>query len=384
MTGREVHLMVRGDVNPLLARIAAHGWRTSRSPRPTWRTCSCACTAATSPARTPTRRCRHDRLPPRAPAQPDAHRSGSPSPSPATARSWALMYPIMKSKRRADRRQYMDTFPKEFLAAFGMTGVAVRSRASSSPPTSRAGCGRSWRPRPALLLGTRAVAADLDRGFLDLPLATPALAGPLPRRPSIAAQVVVMAVLAAAAVGGPVADRAAGRRGESSTSGGSPLAGVLSFAFGCAIAGPTTLLVGADAQPRARVGDRRRACSSRCTLVFVVTQIVHGLGVDRAGLRLGPLPHDGAHRRRRGPGWRPRAVRGHRARRLAGGRLGVPAAGPRGVSGVRTMPPTLGGGILRAAGSEPRRGNWRVRERASDDGEDLVAVLVRPWRGPCP
>ena len=90
LTGREVHLMVRGDINPLLARIAAH---------------DVADIAITTPdvedlflrqyRAEPPRRCGHDRLPPGAAAQPHAHdlarrlhgRCTAPSSPPCT-RSW--------------------------------------------------------------------------------------------------------------------------------------------------------------------------------------------------------------------------------------------------------------------------------------------------------
>src|SRR5512143_1052188 len=81
-----------------------------------------------------------------------------------------LMYPILKSNDEL-MRQYMDTFPKEFLAAFGMTGLL------SDPGVFFTTYIASWlwpiiAAAAGLVIGTRPVAAVLDRGFLDLPLAT--------------------------------------------------------------------------------------------------------------------------------------------------------------------------------------------------------------------
>ena len=107
------------------------------------------------------------------------------------------MYPFMV-ENDALFTSYMEAFPQEMLAAFGMTG-------SLSDPgvffTTYIG---SWlwpimAAVVAMLLGTR-VAVDLDRGFLDLPLATPVsrvryLTG------SIVGQAVAMALVATATVG---------------------------------------------------------------------------------------------------------------------------------------------------------------------------------------
>ena len=128
MTGREVHLMVRGDVNPLLDRIAAHRRRwTSRSPRRTSRTCSCATTARTTTAaeprqgfdtgpRPPRMRLRHSpadtaprggapmtRLPPRAPPQPRPHRVAGDH-APRLRRRDGPDAPDHARERRADAR----------------------------------------------------------------------------------------------------------------------------------------------------------------------------------------------------------------------------------------------------------------------------------------
>lgn len=147
-----------------------------------------------------------------------------------------LVYPILKAND-ALMQAYMDAFPKEFLAAFGMTGLL------SDPGVFFTTYISSWlwpiiAAIAGLLLGTR-TAVDLDRGFLDLPLSTPVtrvryLAA------SIWGQMVVMAVLAVSAV--------LGLWGPARLVGADfdlvrfLLAGFLSFTFGCAIAGVTTLL----------------------------------------------------------------------------------------------------------------------------------------------
>ena len=146
-----------------------------------------------------------------------------------------LMYPILKAND-ALMLQYMNTFPKEFLAAFGMTGVL------SDPGVFFTTYISSWlwpiiAAAAALILGTRA-AADLDRGFLDLPLST-RITRVRYLAASIAGQFIVMTMLAAVTV--------LGLWGAGLVVGAQfdlvrfAMAGVLSLAFGCAIAGAATL-----------------------------------------------------------------------------------------------------------------------------------------------
>jgi beta-exotoxin I transport system permease protein len=146
-----------------------------------------------------------------------------------------LMYPILKAND-ALMSEYMNTFPKEFLAAFGMTGVL------SDPGVFYTTYISSWlwpiiAAAAALLIGTRA-AADLDRGFLDLPLST-RITRVRYLSVSIVGQAIVMVLLAACAVLGLWG---AGRLvGAEFDLGRFAMAGVLSLAFGCAILGATTL-----------------------------------------------------------------------------------------------------------------------------------------------
>ena len=178
-----------------------------------------------------------------------------------------VMYPVLKAND-ALMAEYMHTFPKEFLAAFGMTGVL------SDPGVLFTTYIASWlwpiiATAAALLLGTRAVAADLDRGFLDLPLATP-LSRTRYLATNIAAQALVMAGLAAAAVLGLWL--AAAATGNVFDLGAYALAGLLSFAFGCAIAGPTTLLSVATLS-RGRASGIVGGVIFAMYAIFVVTQV---------------------------------------------------------------------------------------------------------------
>ena len=147
-----------------------------------------------------------------------------------------LMWPIMEESD-AQMRAYMEMFPKEFLAAFGMTGSLA------DPGVFFTTYIASWlwpiiAAAAALLAGTRSTAVDLDRGFLDLPLST-RLSRTGHLAASIGAQVVVMAILAAAAVFGLWgAGQLVGADFDPARFG---IAAVLCFAFGCAIAGPVTL-----------------------------------------------------------------------------------------------------------------------------------------------
>ncbi len=177
------------------------------------------------------------------------------------------MYPVLKANDDL-MTQYVNTLPKEFLAAFGMTGVL------SDPGVFYTTYISSWlwpiiATAAALLLGTRAVAVDLDRGFLDLPLSTP-LSRTRYLATNIIVQALVMAGLATAAVAGLWIAAAVG--GTVFDLGGYALAGLLSFAFACAIAGPTTLLSVATLS-RGRASGIVGGVVFAMYAVFVVTQI---------------------------------------------------------------------------------------------------------------
>lgn len=178
----------------------------------------------------------------------------------------AAMYPIMVDNDKLFT-DYMETFPKEFFAAFGMTGRL------SDPGVFYTTYIASWlwpimAAVVALLIGTR-VAVDLDRGFLDLPLSTPAsrvryLAA------STVGQAIAMAIVAMATVGGLWS---VGRLvGAEFDPGRFALAGMLSWLFGCAIAGVTTLLAVLTLS-RGRASGIVAGILVAMYLVYIVTQI---------------------------------------------------------------------------------------------------------------
>jgi len=149
----------------------------------------------------------------------------------------AAFYPTMRDNSSLID-QYLNLMPKGFMAAFGMTG-------SLSDPgiffTTYIGS-FLWPVAAAMagiVLATRPVAADLDRGYLELTLATPtsrvrllgwAIVGQL-----IALGVLVVVMIGAVLVGGWLVnagfDAALFLR-----------AIPVEVAFGAAIAGPATLL----------------------------------------------------------------------------------------------------------------------------------------------
>jgi ABC-type transport system involved in multi-copper enzyme maturation permease subunit len=177
------------------------------------------------------------------------------------------MYPIMVENDEVFKA-YMASFPKEFLAAFGMTGSLA------DPGIFYTTYIASWlwpimAAIAALLIGTRAVAADLERGFLDLPLST-RLSRTRYLAASIAGQALVMAVLAVATTAGVwVVGRLVDAQFDLVNFG---LAAVLSWLFGCAIAGVTTLL-SVITLSRGRAAGIVGGVLVAMYLVFVVTQL---------------------------------------------------------------------------------------------------------------
>jgi ABC-2 type transport system permease protein len=155
----------------------------------------------------------------------------------AYAGSMSVFYPII-AENTALLDEYLELWPEGFLAAFGMTG-------SLADPgvffTTYVGS-MIWpiiAAIAAILVGTRGPAADAERGFLDLALATP-----LPRvrylAMSIAGQALLMAALATVMI---VAVLAVGAIVDAGFDAGRFLLVIPSaFAFGCAIAAVATLL----------------------------------------------------------------------------------------------------------------------------------------------
>lgn len=147
----------------------------------------------------------------------------------------AAFYPTL-AKNTAALDEYLKILPREFLVAFGMEG-------SLADPgvffTTYVG---SWlwpivAAIAAIVLATRVSAADTDRGWIELPLATP-LSRTRYLLIAIAVQAAALALLAVAAVAAVV--------GVGAISGAGFNAGrfflVTPLAFACAIAAVTTLL----------------------------------------------------------------------------------------------------------------------------------------------
>lgn len=149
----------------------------------------------------------------------------------------ALVFPTFRDNT-AQLEEYLKLYPKEFLEAFGLEGSLTDPGAFFSTYVGT----YLWPIVAAIagtVAGTRTVAADLDRGFLELILATR-----MPRLRylliSIAGQALVMLALAAASVGGVVLVGAfVGAAFDVSRF---LLAVPLLFAFGCAVAAVATLV----------------------------------------------------------------------------------------------------------------------------------------------
>ena len=148
-----------------------------------------------------------------------------------------LMFPILKDNAAAIEG-YMKLFPKEFMAAFGMTG-------SLADPgvffTTYIGS-FLWpivAAIAAIILATRPVAADVERGWTELVLGTP-----LTRLRSLGAailsQALVLGTLALATVGGVLL---AGVLVGAGFDAGRFLAGAgILWLFACTIAGVASLV----------------------------------------------------------------------------------------------------------------------------------------------
>jgi ABC-2 type transport system permease protein len=152
------------------------------------------------------------------------------------AGTMGIFYPVMKDNMAA-LDEYMKIFPKEFLAAFGMTGSLGQPGVFFSTyigiwlwPILAAIVG--------ILAATRPVAADLDRGFLELVISTP-----MSRRRYLAiailGQLVVIVVIAIATIAGVLLLGAAA--GAAFDAGRFVMVIPLATAFGCAVAGFATL-----------------------------------------------------------------------------------------------------------------------------------------------
>ena len=149
----------------------------------------------------------------------------------------AAIYPILLNNTAAIE-DYMKLFPKDFMAAFGMTG-------SLADPgiffTTYIGS-MLWpivAAIAAIVLATRPTGADAERGWADISLATP-LTRPRYLGAAIASQVVILGALALVTVVGVLG---AGTLVGAGFDGGRFLAaGGVMWLFGCAMAGVASLV----------------------------------------------------------------------------------------------------------------------------------------------
>jgi ABC-2 type transport system permease protein len=143
----------------------------------------------------------------------------------------AALYPILLANT-AQMEDYMKLFPKEFMAAFGMTG-------SLADPgiffTTYIGS-FLW---PIVGAIGAIVLADAERGWADLPLATPLTRGRY-LGAAILCQLVVLAAIALVAVGGVLAVGTLVGAGFDAAR--FLAAGAVLWLFACAIAGVTSLV----------------------------------------------------------------------------------------------------------------------------------------------
>jgi ABC-2 type transport system permease protein len=149
----------------------------------------------------------------------------------------AALYPILLANT-AQIEDYMKLFPKEFMAAFGMTGsladpgIFFTTYIGSFLWPIVAAMG-------AIVLATRPTAADAERGWADLPLGTP-LTRDRYLGAAILGQVVVLAALALVTVGGVLTVGTLVGAGFDVTR--FLAAGAVLWLFACAIAGVTSLV----------------------------------------------------------------------------------------------------------------------------------------------
>lgn len=149
----------------------------------------------------------------------------------------AVMYPVLKENSKLVD-DYLKVMPSAFLKAFGMEGsltdpgVFFTTYVASWMWPILAGLG-------GILIATRPVAGDADRGFIEVPLSTP-VSRTRYLLLAIGGQAIALVALAAGAVAGLLLV---------GLTVGAPfdaarfiLGGALCFVFGAAIVGPTLLL----------------------------------------------------------------------------------------------------------------------------------------------
>ena len=148
----------------------------------------------------------------------------------------AAMFPILQENAKAFD-DYMKIFPKELLVAFGMTGSLADPGVFFATYIGS----MLWpvvAAIAAIILATRPVAADVERGWADVALGTPLTRGRY-LGAAFVAQALVLALLAVATVGSVIVIGVL--VGVAFDVGRFAAATVLMWLFGCAVAGVTSL-----------------------------------------------------------------------------------------------------------------------------------------------
>jgi ABC-2 type transport system permease protein len=149
----------------------------------------------------------------------------------------AMFWPLMRDNA-ALLDEYMSLFPEGFMAAFGMSGNLADPGVFFNTYMG------SWlwpilAAVAAILLATRPVAADLDRGFIELPLST-SLSRVRYLGSAIASQALALGILSFVGVlGFYIAATVAGAPYDL---GRMLVVAVLAWALACAVAGVTSIL----------------------------------------------------------------------------------------------------------------------------------------------
>ncbi|MCU0478650.1 MAG: ABC transporter permease subunit [Chloroflexi bacterium] len=186
----------------------------------------------------------------------------------------AAMYPILEENSKL-LEDYLKILPKELMAAFGMSGNLTDPGVFFStyigsflwPVIAAMG---------AIILATRPVAADVERGWTEITLGTP-----LTRTRSLAASIVAQAaVLAALALAAPASVLIGGAIVGAGFEVAPFLASAVVFwLFACAIAGVTSLVAALTLSRGAAAG-----VAAGLLLAMYLVNIVAELQVDLAWL----------------------------------------------------------------------------------------------------
>lgn len=148
----------------------------------------------------------------------------------------AALYPVVRDNM-AEYEKILAIYPKEFIAAFGMTGsladhgIFFTTYIGSFLWPLVAAIG-------GIIVATRTTAADVDRGWIEVPLSAP-ISRVRYLASAIAGQVVTIAILAVACEAGLLVVGAV--VGAGFDTGRFLLVLPVAIAFGCAIAAVTTL-----------------------------------------------------------------------------------------------------------------------------------------------